>query len=493
MIECTQKNPNENETPLKRFCKRGSKHLNEIDEIKVGDLLRLHNGQCAKVIDIGNNEIGNVLRKHNNIDIDKTNKKLISIVIEDGTIITGLNSKQIANGLYNINKNSLIMNMNKNNGDIKNEAKKFYNRKIGAMHNKGVSSDIELAYNEILSKIGFKAVKRGFLEKFLTRKENRYPDGVLIRDGKMVFFEYDGESGHKDIKGRNNIDKDNKKNELYKEIVNKAQNKELKNITEVLVLRIRAKDVPMLNPQNNIIEINEYITNDKTENIKNALFQMAKILDENFNWGIQDQINNLLNQQEIVIPDFSLEVSRCIGFGTQNDRCGMFIATPRVNNFNMSIADECLNSDFITVYTENSGTVTHTSYSQFKKGEIQPSSFVKLYDYDSGFVCTEKELEDLNIKFNFVSNKNVNINGEYYSLCNQKESQKYNFPLPLMTYEEIQMARIKFPIQNGAPVYNPDWEKDKKLQTLQDVDLCKYLTDIELQHKATPSTYAHDR
>ena len=454
------------------------KHNKQTKETRVGDLLRLPNGQCAKIIDIGPNKIIERALEDNSItlkDIPDINwEKTISIIVEDGTIITGLYDKDIENikngintkrsiNILNeeekktdvyINPNATILNKHHADKDVDKKAKLFFKRQVNKMLNKGFSSDPEMAYNFILSEIGFKTVNSGFLEQFLHKQEKRFPDSVLIKDDKMVFFEYDGEIGHKDIMGNEKIERDKRKNELYKEIINKAKNGEIEGISDVLVLRIRAKNVPMLNPQNNIFEINEYVSKNDVKNVERSLFQMMETMDNNFGWNMSQQLSQLLQKIDIEIPNTTMTVSQLVGFGTKEDKCGPFIAMPQKTNFNLSINDQYNIFGNQVIFTDYNKVYLLTRDKQFnkdfKQGTIllDQGGYPKLYDHAFGSFFTNDEMNIFEIKFDNAS----------------------------MTYEEILEARSLFPqndkdasiadevLCNANANYRNDNEYNEKVQ-----------------------------
>ena len=265
------------------------------------------------------------------------------------------------------------------------------------------------------------------MEQFLGRRENRYPDGVLIKNRKMIFFEYDGAKGHGNVFNnlKKNKEKDIAKNELYQEIANKAQNGEIKGISDVLVLRIRAQGVPMLNTQNNVFEINENETADKVKNVENALYKMMKIIDDEFGWNMTQDLSSILNRDNIKIICTEIEISRLVGFGTQEDRCGPFVAMPKKINFNIPTIDlynvldnQPILIDFGKTYLQTKNRQFNNS---FKNGTMKftKDNYPKLYDHASGAFFTEKEMDIFKIRFDNAT----------------------------MSYDEIKKARVKFPQQ----------------------------------------------
>ena len=383
--------------------------LPDIKELKEGTGLRLENGQCAKVIAL--------YTKQNNCGLLRT----FDIIVEDGTIIKGLTEHKLRNGLWNTNKNAPILNkLKKHTSESINidESAKWYFAKMMPQKT-GVSSMTEIAYMNYLTELGFQEAKQAFLKEYFGIADRRYPDGFMIRDGKMVIFEYDGYAGHGNIVSRNNIQKDVSKNEMYQNIVECAKNGQfLPHISDVMVLRVRGTNVPLLRPDN-VCEITQAECKSPQESIEKTLSNMTQIMDEQFGWNTSKELENIILQTPITIyvPNKSnhFEVSKMIGRGTPNDRCGQFAAIQCAKQE----AKKLLPSSTVEVIFET-GERTMSTYKLFLEGRVKNREAIKVYDF---------------------GRDGQNLSEKQYKHTQQTQ--------PEITYDEIVAIRNCFPIVNG--------------------------------------------
>lgn len=387
-------------------------YMPNMEDVHIGTGLRLCNGQCAKVFDT-----------HESINDAGSKVKTIDIIVEDGTIIQGVSKHRLSSGLLNINKNSPILNKCKNKPEQINEVANNHFKAI-IKAKTGVSSMTELAYMKYLSELGFQETNQSFLKNYFNISDRRFPDGFLLKDKKMVIFEYDGYGGHGHIKSdnRDNIGKDHKKNELYQSIVDKAKNGDfLPNISDVLIIRVRGTNVPFLYPEN-ISEISETKSKNFTEAIESTLLSITEIMDKRFNWNTTKELENIILQSfiSIQVPTKStdvFEVSKMIGCGTINDRCGQYAAIQQPKQSKK----QHLPHDKVEVFFET-GEKVFSTYEKFISGNIKNSNGIKVY--------------------NLQKDEDNKTHKQYRKMLAS----------PTITHEEIDIIRDAYPLQDGTPI-----------------------------------------
>ena len=425
-------------------------YLPNFNDLNINSLLRLPNGQCAKVIDIHTKQTSS--SKQKNIDI----------VIEDGTIIKGISQTRYNSGLVNINTNKPILNVlplcqdgQYECKDIRREMRQLLSEKSTL----GNRSNIEFKYLYYLQKLGFHISDASFFEKYFHINDRRLPDSYLLTNKNMVIFEFDGGSGHGGVHRDLNEDilKDKEKNKMYSQIVENAKTGYyLPQIETVTVIRVRGNGVPLLNTDN-IHEINYPKCSNEELMIPQVISQIAKIIDKQTSLSLNQQLMRLypdginLKQETNKLNDFvdemvgkmnpnmdkrMGEISQMIGFGSNDIRTGQYMMIIKVEQKESGIVSD---NDKVTVIFED-GRTTKTSYEKFKKGTINSSRFNKIID------CSSKKFKYTTLA-QIKKEKDFAYSVGYYNPNAITETLKHDETISL---NEILQTRHMYPVINGT-------------------------------------------
>lgn len=427
-------------------------YLPPFDTLKKDSLLRLPNGQCAKVIDT-------YLKQTSSIK-----QKMIDIIVEDGTVIKGISKTRYEGNLININTNRPVLNilplLQKGKHDdraIRRELKQLNAEKTAL----GNRSEIEFKYFYYLKQLGFSVSDPLFFQKYFNINDRRSPDSYLLKNGKMIIFEFDGASGHGGVhhKIEEDIARDNQKNKVYSIIVENAKKGEyLPDINSVTVIRVRGNNVPLLNPRN-VQEITyPKCTNEETM-IPETVRQIANAVDSQTGLTLSINLNKLypngidMSAESDDIDEFVDEmlgknnadkdkrvgeVSQMIGCGTDFERTGQYMMILKIE---YKEKGKMSDNDKVTVAFED-GNIVRTSYEKFKNGTVNSNRFNKVLDYSSRkLICTT--VGEVKKQQDFAHSI------EYYDSKTATDLAKND---ARMTFEEISLARHLFPVVNNAVI-----------------------------------------
>jgi hypothetical protein len=280
--------------------------------------------------------------------------KTIDIVVEDGTHIKNISQNRYEGGLINLNTNRPILNAlptihdgQYDDKDIRREMRQMLSEKQAT----GNRSGIEFKYLYYLQQFGFKETQTDFFESHFKLNERRLPDSFMLKDGKMIIFEFDGGGGHGGVYRpiAEDVRKDNEKNALYQSIIKDDDAGKYKpEIDEVMVIRVRGNSVPKLNPKG-IIEINYPHCSNEELMIPEMIQSIAYQIDKQFGFDFSSQLYGKypegisIREDADELFDFVEEqfgrkssdprvgaISQTVGFGDDKNRLGQFMMITKV-------------------------------------------------------------------------------------------------------------------------------------------------------------------